>query len=176
MPTRKYRIVATAPFRTGLRSTVPISTARYMVLSFAVLLRYTSATASLGSAGTAGGAYGTAGRGSGGEPGAQEDERSVAVSGAQGLDADAARVIAVGADDHDVVAVAQVLAVAVVGTRLGCLIVGEGVGNLLGRSGALVARSVGIPGVLVIVARDVGRNVLVEQHDSENQRHGGRNG
>src|ERR1700754_4371314 len=105
MPTRKYRIVATTPFRTGLRSTVPISTARYMAVSFAVLLCYTSTT-SLGSAGTARGATGAARRGSGGEPGAEEDERPVAVSAAQGFDADAARVVAVGADGHDVVAVA----------------------------------------------------------------------
>src|SRR6185437_520216 len=125
MPTTKYRIVATAPFRTGLRSTVPISTARYMVLSFAVV-------PSLGSAGAAGAASGAARRGAGGESGAEEDERAVAVSGAQRLDADAARVVAVGADDHDVVAVAQVLAVAVAGARLGFRIGGERVGRLPG--------------------------------------------
>ena len=51
---------------------------------------------------------GAARRGSGVEAGAEEDERAVAVSGGQVFDADAARVIAVGADDHDVVAVAQV--------------------------------------------------------------------
>src|ERR1700756_1659246 len=113
MPTRKYRIVATTPFRTGLRSMVPISTARYMAVSFAVLLCYTSGASSFGSAGAAGGTSCAARRGSRGEPGAQEDESAVAVSGTQGLDTDAARIIAVGADDHDVVAVAQVLVVAV---------------------------------------------------------------
>src|SRR5205085_709993 len=84
-------------------------------------------------------------------------------------DADAARVVAVGTDDHDVVAVAQVFAVAAAGARVGLLIIGERVGDLLGRSGADVARAVHIPRVLVIVAGDVGRNVLLLQHDSEDQ-------
>src|SRR5208283_5979204 len=105
MPTTKYRIVATKPRRTGLRSTVPISMARYMIFSFA----FTTGWASLDlAAGATGGTSGAARRGSGGESGAEEDERAVAVSGVQAFQADAARVIAVGADDHDVVAVAQV--------------------------------------------------------------------
>src|ERR1700746_325937 len=112
----------------GLTSTFPISTARYIVVSFCV----TSGWASLGSAGSAGRASGASRRGPGEESGAEEEERAVAVSGAQGFDADAARVVAVGADDDDVVAVAQVLAVAVGGARLGRLIGGERVGHLLG--------------------------------------------
>ena len=41
-------------------------------------------------------------------------------------------MVAVRADGHDVVAVAQVLVLVVVGARLGLLIVGELVGNVLG--------------------------------------------
>src|SRR6516165_8720366 len=122
MPTRKYRIVATAPRRTGLTSTFPISTARYMAVSFAGLL---------GSAGAAWRAPGAARGGSGGEPGAEEAVRAVVVSGAQRLHADAAGAVAVGADGHDVV-VAQVLVVAVGGARIRVLIVDERVGHLGG--------------------------------------------
>src|ERR1700733_7280240 len=128
-----------------------------------------------GSARAAGSTSGAARRGSGAEPGTEKDERAVVVSGAEAFDADAARVAAIRADDHDVVAVAQVLVVVVVGARLGFLIVGERIGHLVGGSGAEVSRSVGVAGVFAIVARDIRRNVLLQQHDSENQgHHGGR--
>src|SRR5436305_929080 len=50
MPTAKYRMVASAPLSTGLTSTVPISTARYTVVSFVRI-----AKPSLDPAGPAGG-------------------------------------------------------------------------------------------------------------------------
>src|SRR5271166_3749615 len=87
---------------------------------------------SLGSTGAARAASRATRRRPGGEPRAEEDERAVAVSRAQALDANAARILAVRADDHDVVAVAQVFVVAVVGARIGGLIVGQRVGHVLG--------------------------------------------
>src|ERR1700761_595590 len=134
MPTRKYRIVATTPLRTGFRSMFPISTARYMVAS-----SFGWGLGLFGSAGPAGRSAGAARGGSGAEAGAEEDERAVAVSGAERLDADAAGVAAVGADDHDVVAVAQVFAVAAGRARLRLLVVGQRVGHVARRAGALVA-------------------------------------
>src|ERR1700761_3852090 len=140
-------MVASAPWRTGSRSMLPNSTARYMIISFFCR--------SFGSARAAGAATRTTRRRPRIEAGAEEDERPVAVAGGQVFHPDAARVGAVGADVDDRVVVTHVLGAAVGGLRGGALIAGEGVGHLARRPRAQVPGTARVAGILVVVRRDV---------------------
>src|ERR1700744_4049472 len=155
VPTRKYKMVASAPLKTGLRSTFPNSTARYMTVSFFTSMRIAFGEGSFGSARAAGAATRASGGRPGVEPGAEEYERAMAVAGGKVFDADAARGRAIGADRHDGVVVAQVLGAGVVGARRGALVAGERVGHLSGRSRAQIPGAAGVARVFVVVGRDI---------------------
>src|ERR1700758_745951 len=88
IPTTKYNTVATAPLTIGLRSMVPNSSARYMIISFV----YGSAEVSFGPARSAGAASGAARGRPWIKAGTEKDEGAVAVSGGQVLDSNAARM------------------------------------------------------------------------------------
>src|SRR5271155_4482279 len=165
MPTRKYKTVATNPLRTGLRSMVPNSTARYMIIS----LVYVSAEVSFGPAWAAGGASGAARWSSRVKAGTEKDERAVAVCGGQVLDSDAARVWAVRANRHDCVVVAQVLGARAGGTRRRALIAGQGVGHRGGRSLAQIPRPVCVLGGFAVAGSNKRPDILVLQRYSEYQ-------
>src|ERR1700722_19096958 len=130
VPTRKYKMVASAPLKTGLRSMVPNSTARYMTVSFSLLRVLRSVRDHLVPPGP---------------PVLPPEPRDGDPGSTPGLHrADAARVCAVGADRHDGVVVAQVLGAGVVGARRGALVAGERVGHLGGRSRAQIPGAAGI--------------------------------
>src|SRR5277367_1667208 len=124
---------------------------------------------SFGSARATGAAARAAGGSSGEEARTEEDERAVAVAGAQVLYSDAARVRAVRADRHDCVVVTQVLGTGAGATRRGTLIAGECVGDLRGRTGAEIPRAACVMGVFAIVGSNKRANILVLQRYSEYQ-------